>query len=95
MRYESPTNAREAVAMMASEKGNAHLLAGGTDLLVRMRGEFIDPDLVVDIKRLPGVLEIRKAASGFSIGAGVPCAMHSGGTRRCSGTGPALSRLRN
>ena len=74
MRYESPTNTREAVALMAGEKGDAYLLAGGTDLLVRMRGEFIDPDLVVDIKRLPGIQEIRKTASGYSIGAGVPCA---------------------
>lgn len=74
MRYESPTNTREAIALMAGEKGDAYLLAGGTDLLVRMRGEFIDPDLIVDIKRLPGIQEIRKSASGFSIGAGVPCA---------------------
>jgi carbon-monoxide dehydrogenase medium subunit len=39
-----------------------------------MRGEFIDPDLVVDIKRIPGIQEITRTASGFSIGAGVPCA---------------------
>jgi len=74
MRYESPTNTREAVALMAAEKGKAYLLAGGTDLLVRMRSDFIDPDLVVDIKRLPGIQEINKTASGFSIGAGVSCA---------------------
>jgi carbon-monoxide dehydrogenase medium subunit len=75
MRYESPTNAREAVALMAGAKGDAYLLAGGTDLLVRMRGDFIDPDLVVDIKRIPGIQEVRKTASGISIGAGVPCAV--------------------
>jgi len=74
MQYESPTSTREAVALMAGAKGNAYLLAGGTDLLVRMRGDFIDPDLIVDIKRIPAVQEIRKTASGFSIGAGVPCA---------------------
>lgn len=74
MRYESPTNTREAVALMAGEKGDAHLLAGGTDLLVRMRGAFIDPDLVVDIKRIQGIRDIREKRSGFSIGAGVPCA---------------------
>lgn len=74
MRYESPTSTREAVALMAGERGDAYLLAGGTDLLVRMRGEFIDPDLVIDIKRLPGIREIRNTAFGFSIGAGVPCA---------------------
>ena len=60
--------------MMAGAKGKAYLLAGGTDLLVRIRGEFIDPDLVVDIKRIPAVQDIKKTASGFSIGAAVPCA---------------------
>lgn len=74
MRYESPTNTREAVALLAGEKGDAYLLAGGTDLLVRLRGAFIDPDLVVDIKRITGIQEIREKPSGFSIGAGVPCA---------------------
>ena len=74
MKYESPKSSREAVALMAGAKGNAFLLAGGTDLLVRMRGEFIDPDLVVDIKRIPGFQEITRTASGFTIGAGVPCA---------------------
>jgi len=74
MRYESPKSTREAVALMAGAKGNAFLLAGGTDLLVRIRGEFIEPDLVVDIKRIPGFQEITRKASGFSIGAGVPCA---------------------
>ena len=74
MRYESPKSTREAVALMAGAKGNAFLLAGGTDVLVRLRGEFIDPDLVVDIKRIPGFQEITRKASGFSIGAGVTCA---------------------
>ncbi len=74
MRYESPKSTREAVALMAGAKGNAFLLAGGTDLLVRMRGEFIEPNLVVDIKRIPGFQEITRKASGFSIGAGVTCA---------------------
>jgi carbon-monoxide dehydrogenase medium subunit len=74
MRYKSPTSIREAVALMAGAKGDAYLLAGGTDLLVRMRGGFIDPDLVVDIKRIPAVQEILETAAGFSIGTGVPCA---------------------
>lgn len=74
MQYASPTSIREAVELMAAAKGDARLLAGGTDLLVRIRGDFVDPDLVVDIKRIPAVSEIRKTASGFSIGAGVPCA---------------------
>jgi carbon-monoxide dehydrogenase medium subunit len=74
MRYESPKSTREAVALMAAAKGNAYLLAGGTDLLVRIRSDFIDPDLIVDIKRIPAVQDIKKTATGFSIGAAVPCA---------------------
>ena len=74
MQYESPTSTREAVTLMAKAKGNTYVLAGGTDLLVRMRSDFIDPDLVVDIKRIPAVQEIKKLTKGFSIGAGVPCA---------------------
>lgn len=74
MRYEAPTTTKEAAKLLAKEKGAAHLLAGGTDLLVRMKGGFIEPDLVVDIKRIPATQSIQKTASGFTIGAGVSCA---------------------
>jgi carbon-monoxide dehydrogenase medium subunit len=57
--------------MLAREKGKAFVLAGGTDLLVRMRTGFIEPDLVVDIKRIGGSREITKSESGFKIGAAV------------------------
>ena len=50
------------------------MLAGGSDLLVRMKGGFIEPDLVVDIKRIKAMREIKKTATGFRIGAAVPCA---------------------
>jgi aerobic carbon-monoxide dehydrogenase medium subunit len=73
MRFETPSTAKEAVTLMAKEKGVAFILAGGTDLLVKMKAGMIEPDLVVDIKRIKGMAEIKKTASGFSIGAGVPC----------------------
>ena len=59
---------------MAKAKGEAYVLAGGTDLLVRMKGEFIEPDMVVDIKRIPAMQGIEKTGKGFKIGAAVPCA---------------------
>jgi carbon-monoxide dehydrogenase medium subunit len=71
MRYESPTSTREAVALLSKEKGKAHILAGGTDLMVRLKMEMIDPDLFVDIKRIPAMNEIKKLANGFKIGAAV------------------------
>lgn len=74
MRYESPATVKDAVALLAKEKGKAFVLAGGTDLLVKMKAGMLEPDLVVDIKRIKGMRDIRKSASGFSIGAGTPCA---------------------
>ena len=34
---------------------------------------MVEPDLVVDIKRIKGMRDIKKSASGFVIGAGTPC----------------------
>jgi carbon-monoxide dehydrogenase medium subunit len=62
---------KEASALLAKEKGSAYVLAGGTDLLVRLRTGFIDPDLVVDIKRIAATRAIEATAGGFRIGAAV------------------------
>jgi aerobic carbon-monoxide dehydrogenase medium subunit len=72
MRYEAPDNMKSAVAMLAKEKGAAFVLAGGTDLLVKLKAGVIEPDLVVDIKKIKGVYDIKKSATGFRIGAAVP-----------------------
>jgi carbon-monoxide dehydrogenase medium subunit len=72
MRYESPTTTKEAATLMA--KGNAYVLAGGTDLLVRMKVGLTEPDLVVDIKRIEATQGITKTAAGFRIGASVSSA---------------------
>ncbi len=71
MRYESPATTKEAVALLAAEKGNAHVLAGGTDLLAKLRLDMVEPDLMVDIKRIPAMKEIKKTATGFKVGAAV------------------------
>ncbi len=73
MRFESPATVKDAVTLLAKEKGKAFVLAGGTDLLVKMKAGILEPDLVVDIKRIKGMREVRKSASGFVIGAGTPC----------------------
>jgi len=71
MRYEAPSSTKAAVTLLTKEKGKAAILAGGTDLLVRMKGGFIEPDLIVDIKHIAAMREIKKTASGFQIGAAV------------------------
>ena len=74
MQYEAPQTTQAAVALLAKAKGNAFVLAGGSDLLVRMKGGFIEPDLIVDIKRIRAMREVKKTATGWTIGAAVSCA---------------------
>ena len=71
MRYERPTTLKAAAQMLAKEKGQAFILAGGTDLLVRLRTGFIEPDLIIDIKSINGSKTIQKTATGFKIGSAV------------------------
>ena len=74
MRFEAPETLDAAVALLASADGEARVLAGGTDLLVQLRAEMIEPALVVDIKRIPEMLAITEESDGgFKIGAAVPC----------------------
>ncbi len=73
MRFESPATTKEAVALLAKEKGKAFVLAGGTDLLVKMKAGMLEPDLVVDIKRIKGMADIKSSGGAFTIGAAVPC----------------------
>jgi len=71
MRYEAPTSLDQAVALLAAEPGEARVLAGGTDLLVQMKTDLIEPALLVDIKGIPELQDIREERGGFRIGAAV------------------------
>ena len=71
MRYEAPETIESAVALLAAEAEGCHVLAGGTDLLVRMRSEMVEPALVVDIKRIGGMKAITAEDGGWRIGAAV------------------------
>ena len=59
------------MALLAAASGDARVLAGGTDLLVQLRAGLIEPELVVDVKRIPEVHEIAAENGGFRIGAAV------------------------
>jgi len=72
MRYEAPGSVDEAVTLLADAKGDARVLAGGTDLLVQIRAGMISPGLVVDIKKIAETKGITANGGGFSVGASVP-----------------------
>jgi carbon-monoxide dehydrogenase medium subunit len=71
--YAAPTTLAEATRLMAEATGTARVLAGGTDLIVQLREHLRDADLVVDIKKVPEVMECKLSSSGFHLGAAVPC----------------------
>jgi carbon-monoxide dehydrogenase medium subunit len=75
MRYEAPKSIKEAAGLLAKAKGSAFVLAGGTDLLVRMKAGMVEPDLLVDVKRIASMQSVTKTATGFRIGAAVPSAV--------------------
>ena len=50
--YARPTTIAEAVALLEAHGPDARLLAGGTDLLIRLRDGSARPRVVVDLKRI-------------------------------------------
>jgi carbon-monoxide dehydrogenase medium subunit len=71
MRYEAPESVERAVTLLEGAQGEARVLAGGTDLLVQMRADVVDPSLIVDIKRIKETRTITEEQGGWRIGAAV------------------------
>ncbi len=68
--YERPTDLAAAVALLAEHGPDARLLAGGTDLIIRLRDGSIQPQMVVDLKRIAELDDgIRDGDGGLTIGA--------------------------
>lgn len=51
--YARPDSIGEAVGLLAQHGPDARVLAGGTDLVIRLRDGTLRPSLVVDVKRIP------------------------------------------
>lgn len=75
--FTAPTTIDEAVKILAGASGSAKVLSGGTDLLVQLRSGRLRPELIVDAKRIPGLIGIREEGDAFVIGAATPGAMLS------------------
>lgn len=71
MRYEAPATLDAAVAALSGAAA-PKLLAGGTDVLVQLHIETIEPDVIVDVKNIPELRTMAKEADGWRFGAAVP-----------------------
>jgi carbon-monoxide dehydrogenase medium subunit len=58
--YERPTSLADALTLLASDDGAARPLAGGTDLIIRLRDGTLQPPTVVDVK---GIAEFSREIS--------------------------------
>ena len=72
VRYEAPETLQAAVGLLAGVSGPARILAGGTDVIVQMETDLIEPSLLVDIKKIKETRQIVPENGGFRIGAAVP-----------------------
>src|SRR5579862_3463557 len=94
--YAAPTTVDDAVKLLAGSSGLAKVLSGGTDLLVQMRSGRLKPELIVDTKKIPGIIGIREEGGGFVIGAATPGAVveaHAGMNKAWPGVVEALDLI--
>jgi aerobic carbon-monoxide dehydrogenase medium subunit len=53
--YLEPQSLQQALEWLDTYRGRARILAGGTDLYLRLRKGVFVPDYVIDLKRVPGL----------------------------------------
>src|SRR3954449_13495579 len=72
LRYEAPTTLDAAVALLAGGPAGSRVIAGGTDVIVQMETDLIEPPLLVDIKKIAELKQITAENGGFRVGAAAP-----------------------
>ncbi len=69
--YLFPTSVEEAVEMLAAHKGEARIIAGGTDLIIQLRNKERSAKCLVDITGIEELKRISMDGDTIVIGAGV------------------------
>lgn len=93
--YFEPTTLSEAIEILAKQGSGACFLAGGTDLLARMKKGEITPSALVNLKRIGGLDHIgREPGGSLHIGALTPISAVECSPPWSARTTPSWCRLR-
>jgi len=68
MDYVAPSSLKEALHLLKKYKGKAKVLAGGTDLIPKLKKRMVKAEMVIDLNRIPGLSGIRLQKDGLHIG---------------------------
>lgn len=64
MQYHTPATFEDAAKIASDAQGITRFLAGGTDVLVQLRSDLVEPDTLIDVKKIEGTKNITKNADG-------------------------------
>src|SRR3954466_1598863 len=67
--YVAPESLDEAIKLLAESGGDAKIMAGGHSLLPAMKLRLAQPGKIIDLRKVPGLNEIKVDANGTTIGA--------------------------
>ncbi len=66
--YVAPKTLKEAGSVLVKHKDEASLMAGGTDLMPKMKKREVVPKYLVSLKNIPGLAYIKEDKEGIKIG---------------------------
>ena len=72
--YHAPDSLEEAVQLLSTARQPVKVLSGGTDLIIQMQGLTQDERLVVDVKKIPGMLAADWMEDHLRLGPSMSCA---------------------
>ncbi len=64
-----PRNLQEACRLLAEHKGRAKIISGGQSLVPLLKGGYIEPEYIIDLKSSKGLSYIKEEDGGIKIGA--------------------------
>ena len=72
--YKAPSTIQDAVSLLADSSEASSIMAGGTDLIIQMHNPGAASRLIVDVKKIPEMMEATLTDDGLTLGPSMCCA---------------------